>query len=248
MRRLSLTCVSALALVLLGALASGVVGKMIRGDSARAAAALTSLEPQASAPGWSRGQQNLAIGYDVCVRRMSAALSAEGYRRDDQPGGNFAAGIKDPHTAVIICGPAPEGRMLVQIVVASNGDGGGRERQCLQAQMEQPGASRCGGGGGNPGQGGACRGPDFFNTTFEQWDNGRSLGTINFYRDGTARASWFGSEAWRTDSNGDLLMYADGTRWVIRLRYDPNTCSFKGGRDRTSQTQDGVHTEIRPRM
>jgi hypothetical protein len=100
----------------------------------------------AQAPGWSRGQQNLAITYDECVRRAPAALQAEGYRRDDSPGGNFAAGIKGVHTAVIICSPAPDAKMLVHVVVASNGDGGGSERQRLQAQMERSGTA--GGGGG----------------------------------------------------------------------------------------------------
>ena len=98
----------------------------------------------AQAPGWSRGQQTLSISYDDCVRRMPAALQAEGYRVD-HTSGDFAVGIKQVHTAVIICSPAPEQKMLVHIVVASNGEGGGRERQCLQAQMDQVGASRCGG-------------------------------------------------------------------------------------------------------
>jgi len=97
----------------------------------------------AQAPGWSRGQQTLALSYNDCVGRMAAALQAEGYRRDDQPGGNFAVGIKDVHTAVIICSPAPDSKMLVQIVVASNGPGGGAERQKLQAQMERPTAIVC---------------------------------------------------------------------------------------------------------
>ena len=94
----------------------------------------------AQAPGWSRGQQNLALSYDDCVRRMPVALQNEGYSRDPNSGGNFEAGSKGVHTAVIICSPAPDSRMLVQIVVASNGDGGGIERQRLQAQMERPGA------------------------------------------------------------------------------------------------------------
>jgi hypothetical protein len=94
----------------------------------------------AQAPGWSRGQQNLAITYDECMRRAPAALQSEGYRRDDNPGGNFAVGIKDVHTAVIICSPAPDAKMLVHIVVASNGEGGGTARQRLQARMENPGA------------------------------------------------------------------------------------------------------------
>ena len=146
MRRLCLTCISFLTLVLLGAPA----GRTIWDDSARAAANL--FAGQSQAPGWSRGQQDLAINYDVCVSRMPTALQAEGYSKDPNSGGNFVAGSKDAHTAVIICSPAPEGRMLVQIVVASNGEGGGSERQCLQAQMERPGSSSgCGNTGGGGG-------------------------------------------------------------------------------------------------
>jgi hypothetical protein len=102
----------------------------------------------AQAPGWSRGQQDLAITYDECMRRGPAALQAEGYRIDYNAG-NFAVGIKNVHTAVIICSPAPDSKMLVQIVVASNGEGGGTERQQLQARMEQPGLPPRSGGGGN---------------------------------------------------------------------------------------------------
>lgn len=191
----------------------------------------------AQAPGWSRGQQNLAITYDECMRRAPAALQAEGYRIDYNSG-NFAVGIKDVHTAVIICSPAPEAKMLVHIVVASNGEGGGIEREKLQAQMERPGARQ---------PGGSCSTPDFFNTTFVWNDNGRDLGTIKFHRDGRAEVTWINvTHTWRTDRNGDLMVYADGTRWVIRLRFDTNTCTFKGARDSTSQTQDGVQTVIRP--
>lgn len=93
----------------------------------------------AQAPGWSRGQQNLTITYDECLRRASSALQAESYRID-YAAGNFAVGIKGVHTGVIICSPAPEAKMLVHIVVASNGDGGGVERQRLQAQMEGTGS------------------------------------------------------------------------------------------------------------
>jgi len=90
-----------------------------------------------SAPGWSRGQQSLPIGYDECVNRAYRALEAEGYRIDNAAGGSFAVGIKGFHTAVIMCTPGADGKTTVNIVVASNGDGGGTERQRLQARMEQ---------------------------------------------------------------------------------------------------------------
>lgn len=99
----------------------------------------------AQAPGWSRGQQNLAITYDECVRRAQMALQAEGYRTD-YAAGAFVVGIKNVHTSVIMCNQAPEGKTWVNIVVASNGDGGGNERERLQAQMEQPGSVSSGGG------------------------------------------------------------------------------------------------------
>ena len=243
-----LTAMSFLALILFMAVAIATSDAITK-KTVQAAAIIDSIAPQGSAPGWSRGQQNLALSYQDCVGRMSKALQAEGYGQDPNSGGNFVAGSKGVHTAVIICGPAPENKMLVQVVVASNGDGGGRERQCLQAQMEQPGASRCGANNdGTSGQSGSCRGPDFFNTTFDWIDNGRALGTINFHRDGSTRVTWINlPHVWRTDSNGDLLVYADGTRWVVRLKYDQSTCSFKGERDRSSQTQDGVHTELKAR-
>ena len=237
MRRLALTCICIIAFVLLGAFAPGPASKLRWHHSAAAAAVSDPFAVQGQAPGWSRGQQNLAIAYDECMRRAPAALQAEGYRIDYNAG-NFAVGIKEVHTAVIICSPAPDAKILVHIVVASNGEGGGTEREKLQAQMERPGQA------GRPG---SCSAPDFFNTTFEWVDNGQPLGTINFYRDGSTRVTWINvPHVWRTDSNGDLMVYGGGTRWVVRLRFDPSTCTFRGTRDSTSQTQDGVQTVVRP--
>lgn len=93
---------------------------------------------QAQAPGWSRGQQLLAITYDEGIRRAATALQTEGYRLDYSAGA-FSVGIKGVHTAVIMCNPAPDSRLTVNIVVASNGQGGGEERQRLQMRMDNPG-------------------------------------------------------------------------------------------------------------
>ena len=87
-----------------------------------------------SAPGWSRGQQSLAISYAECLNRARHAIQNEGYRTDYNAG-NFVVGIKGYHTAVIICDPVTASKMSVQVVVASNGPGGGVERQRLQAEM-----------------------------------------------------------------------------------------------------------------
>ena len=160
-----------------------------------------SLTAQGQAPGWSRGQQNLAITYDECMRRAPAALHSEGYRIDYNAG-NFAVGIKGVHTAVIMCNPAPDAKMAVNIVVASNGDGGGRERQCLQAQMERPG-SGC--GGGNTGN-------DSFTTwTWAYGTPGPPLevhGAVKLYADG--RAWWSGdgrSGTWRRSGNQIVITW-----------------------------------------
>ncbi len=90
----------------------------------------------AQAPAWSRGQQLLSITYEDCVRRATLALQAEGYRID-HAAGNFSVGMKEVHTAVLICNPLPEAKEVVNIVVGSNGDGGGCHRERLQAQMER---------------------------------------------------------------------------------------------------------------
>lgn len=98
------------------------------------AGANTGTSPAGRAPGWSRGQQLLAITYDECLGRARSALQAESYRMD-HAAGNFAAGVKEAHTAVIMCNPVGA-KEVVNIVVMSNGGGGGDQRQRLQARME----------------------------------------------------------------------------------------------------------------
>jgi hypothetical protein len=172
----------------------------------------------AQAPGWSRGQQSLSIGYDECVGRMSSALGAEGYGKDGNSGGNFVAGTKGVHTAVIICSPGPDAKMLVQIVVASNGDGGGRERQCLQAQMERPGStSGCGGAQGGGGGG-----------TRWQYRDGGFTDLQVFYGDGTARSEG-NPEAkarWRVEGNELVVEWWNG--WSNRYPWNPSASELSG--------------------
>ncbi len=103
----------------------------------------------AEAPGWSRGQQLLPLNFQDCVRRASQALTNEGYRVD-YAAGAFAVGVKDVHTAVIMCNAGPESKQWINIVVASNGEGGGLERTKLQSQMESPGSATPPGNGGGP--------------------------------------------------------------------------------------------------
>jgi hypothetical protein len=115
----------------------------------------------ADPPGWSRGQQELPITWEECVKRAGAALQGEGYRVD-QPS-PFAVGLKGQHTAVIMCNPAPANKQWVNIVVASNGEGGGTERQRLQARMEGSAANPPPPPPPPPGE--ACTGPDWSITT-----------------------------------------------------------------------------------
>jgi hypothetical protein len=86
-------------------------------------------------PGWSRGQQLLPIGFDDCVRRASQSLQAEGYAVE-YAAGAFAVGRKGVHTGVITCNASPDGKQWINVVVASNGEGGGSERERLQVRME----------------------------------------------------------------------------------------------------------------
>lgn len=100
-------------------------------------AVLLPINSFAQSPGWSRGQQLLTITYDECVRRASQALQADGHNID-YAAGAFAVGRKDVHTSVIMCNAAADGKQWANIVVASNGEGGGAVRERLQALMERP--------------------------------------------------------------------------------------------------------------
>lgn len=197
------------------------------------------VKPQslAPAPGWSRGQQLLIIDYNGCVSLASRALANEGYRIDYAAGGSFVVGIQDVHTAVIMCNPAAEGTWA-NVVVASNGEGGGSEREKLQARMS-PVVSLNG-----------CPKPDLLTTTFDFIDNGKKLGTIQFFADGSSKACCWttGLVFWKTDnSNGDLMTNypaRNSTAIVTRLVYDAATCTYRGARDVTSQLHDGVITVL----
>jgi hypothetical protein len=220
MKLLTATLILVIGLALIGPFGLGPTGVVSWDGSAQAAAVTNPPAPQAQAPGWSRGQQNLALSYDDCVRRMSEALQAEGYNKDGNSGGNFVAGTKAVHTAVIICSPAPEAKMFVQIVVASNGDGGGRERQCLQAEMERPG-SGCGGRTQPPVATGTCT------FQYQTWDSSHWTARIDrgqfvhapngdfgaAHRDTIIRyLSWDGNR-WTAKISGDRFVHAPNEDW-----------------------------------
>jgi hypothetical protein len=171
----------------------------------------------AQAPGWSRGQQNLAITYDDCLRRAPEALQAESYRID-YDAGDFAVGIKGVHTAVIICSPAPDAKILVHIVVASNGDGGGVERQRLQAQMDRSGSQP----GVSP-EGTWCRDGDRTKPASIR-QSGASLTFTNEFGNGSrgrfessntvVAIDWEGGLRGTFSSDGNRISWANGTSWT----------------------------------
>lgn len=89
-------------------------------------------------PSVSRGQQILSISYDECLRRAQGAFSAEGWGQVGTSG-NAVNAFKGIRASYIVCNPAPDTKMAVNIFVASSSnDSGvpGYERQRLQARME----------------------------------------------------------------------------------------------------------------
>jgi len=171
----------------------------------------------AQAPGWSRGQQLLGITQEECRKRSASALRAEGYRVDYDAGA-FSVGIKSVHTAVLMCNPAPEGKTWVNIVVSSNGDGGGEQRQRLQAQMERSGIVS--GGGDNPIVG-------VWTWAFAPpGQSPRDQGTVKFTEDG--KMSWSGGSygTWRRAGNTLVLKWSDkNAEDTLTLSNDARTLS-----------------------
>lgn len=207
--------------------------------------------PSMAQPAMSRGQQQLAINYNECLNRARQALRAVGFTSDGS--GNFAQGFKEASGAYITCNDVPGGGMVVNIFVATiTNDAGvpGALRQCLQAQMDRPGSpSPCAGGGS-----GACNGNGvstydlLTSREFHQFDNQRDIGAIRFDRSGVAYPEWVrpNTEAWRIDRNGDLILDYNNGQTVARLTRQGQSCIFSGARDRTSRTQDGVMTDLKP--
>jgi len=92
-------------------------------------------------PVMSRGQQILKINYDECLRRAQSAFSTEGWVNIGTSG-NAVAAFKGINASYIVCNPAPDTTMAVNIFVASSStDSGvpGAERQRLQQRMDPSG-------------------------------------------------------------------------------------------------------------
>lgn len=85
----------------------------------------------------SRGIQLLAISEQECIERAQKALLAEGYTFLTS---SKSFGGKNIHTAGILCNAAPDGKMWVNIFVASTHNDPtvpGAERERLQARMDR---------------------------------------------------------------------------------------------------------------
>lgn len=92
----------------------------------------------AASPAVSRGEVLVPIGFDECIARARAAFPAEGFAVEPYTDGNFVFAHKAIHSAYITCSPAPEGKMWVNIFVASYTQDGkvpGAERSRLQDRM-----------------------------------------------------------------------------------------------------------------
>lgn len=93
----------------------------------------------------------------------------------------------------------------------------------------------------------AAAGSELIGAVYSWADNGNTLGTITFAADGSARTTWSGAiHYWKVEAGGDLIISAMGTTYVTRLKRDPATGIYNGGRDRTSGVQDGVRVVLQP--
>jgi hypothetical protein len=79
------------------------------------------LTVNAQAPAASRGIQLLPVTADDCMRRARTALEGEGFTIIDPVGPDHYYGRKQNHTAVIMCSPAPDGKMWANVIVATSG-------------------------------------------------------------------------------------------------------------------------------
>ncbi len=97
------------------------------------------LKTLAQNPAASRGEQSLSMNQEECMRRARAALQSEGYVFLTSGTYSSIFGGKSIHTAGILCNPGPDGKMWVNIVVASVTNDmniPGAERVRLQGRME----------------------------------------------------------------------------------------------------------------
>lgn len=91
----------------------------------------------AAQPAMSRGEQTLPLSYNDCMARARSAFEGHGWVNIGA-GGAFTNAFRGGSGAYILCNEATPGRMIVNIVVATNGGDAGAERQQLQGAMADP--------------------------------------------------------------------------------------------------------------
>lgn len=91
----------------------------------------------AAQPAMSRGEQALPLSYNDCMARARSAFEAYGWVNIGA-GGAFTNAFRGGSGAYILCNEATPGRMIVNIIVATNGGDAGAERQQLQGAMADP--------------------------------------------------------------------------------------------------------------
>lgn len=191
-----------------------------------------SLRLAAQNPAASRGEQLLSVNQEECMRRARAALQAEGYTFLTSGTYSSIFGGKSIHTAGILCNPAPEGRMWVNIVVASvsnNENVPGAERVRLQGRMESA-----------PTQPGVQVVQASWSTHAVQYRGQNVRVAFDCPRGGTAGNIW-GTDYYTDDSSictaavhSGLITFANGGRVTIEMR--------QGAQSYTGSNRYGVST------
>ena len=171
-------------------------------------------------PSMSRGEQLLPISYNECIQRAEKSFLAEGWVNLGK-GGAFVNAFKENNGAYIMCNVAPENKIWVNIVVASNSGNAnvpGAQRVCLQAQMDQPGASRCGATESGTTGGG---------TTWRYRDGGFTDIQI-FLPNGTAKSesNREASGTWSTEGGELVVKWWNG--WVNRYPWNSSASKLTG--------------------
>jgi hypothetical protein len=192
----------------------------------------------AQAPAWSRGVQDLPVGYDECIGRARRALEGEGYVIKSQGGDGSSdyhfGGVKDIHSAIVACDSASNGHVWVNIFVASQSSDGnvpGAERVKLQQRMAGSVTSLLpwiggdwtdvGGGGTGPAsieQDSSDRNRVVFRNRYGSTTGGRFIDSTTVFEEG-----WEGGLRGTLENGGNTIRWANGSIWYR------GTVSGRGG-------------------
>jgi len=156
----------------------------------------------AGQPSVSRGQQILSVTYEECLNHAQGAFSGEGWERV-ATSGNAVNAFKGIHAGYIVCNPAPDAKMAVNIFVASSsGDGGvpGYERQRLQARMV-----------GKPLPPPPATGDSCWRWQIEMKSGSRAEALLRLRPNGDAAVQqWNANGHWRLDGNRIIIDWGRG--------------------------------------